>query len=126
MSTSLERSPQADWVGNTRSFALAWGLPTLAIIGSGFLDPSQRMMIWVIALVWMGAACMANAKHCGRTHCRFTGPFFLLMTIPVILQGSGVLLLGPFGWWGLGVSILVGNVVLWWGSEALWGKFRSL
>jgi len=29
-----------------------------------------------------------NARYCNRTHCKFTGPFFLLMTIPVMLLGQ--------------------------------------
>ena len=125
MDKVAERGPQADWVGNSRSFALAWGLPAAAIIGSGFLDPSLRMVIWVIALVWMGAACLANARSCGRTHCRYTGPFLLLMTVPVLLHGLGIVSFGPVGWRWLGLTILVGSAVIWRGSEALWGKFRS-
>jgi hypothetical protein len=123
MGNSQECNPRTDWVGDTRSFVLAWGIPTVAVIGSAFLEPSFRTAIWVIALIWMGAACTWNARQCGRTHCRFTGPFLLIMALPVFLNGLGLVSFGPFGWWGLGLTILVGSVVLWWGSETLWGKF---
>jgi len=120
-----ECRPETDWVGNSRSFLLAWGLPTTAIVGGAFLDPSLRTVIWLIALVWMGVACALNARHCGRTHCRFTGPFYLLMTVPVLLYGLGIVSFGLYGWWWLGVFILFGTVVIWWATEAAWGKFWS-
>jgi len=27
----------------------------------------------------MGTACILNARRCGRTHCRYTGPYYLAM-----------------------------------------------
>jgi hypothetical protein len=49
----------------------------------------MRVVIWTIALIWMGAACVLNARQCGRTHCRYTGPYYLAMIAPVLVLGSG-------------------------------------
>jgi hypothetical protein len=38
----------------------------------------------------MGTACILNARRSGRTHCRFTGPYYLAMTAPVLVLASGV------------------------------------
>ena len=51
---------------------------------TAFLDPLTRTVVWTLALVWMGGACLANARRCSRTHCRFTGPFFLVVAVLVV------------------------------------------
>lgn len=112
-----------DWVGNWRSFALLWGLPGAAMTGAAFLDPGLRGMVWTIMLLWMGGACLANARRCSRTHCRFTGPFFLIMAGCVAAYAVGILAIGPSGWNVLGEIMLVGFAVIWWVSERLWGTF---
>ena len=71
----------------------------------------------------MGGACIANARRCGRTHCRFTGPFYLLVAAAVITYTKGILPLGQQGWTILGVVAIAGTAVLWWGSERIWGTF---
>ena len=117
---------QDDWVKNSRSFALAWGLPTAALIGAAFVASPARTIVWALALVWMGGACLANATRCGRMHCYFTGPFFLLMAVATLLHGFQVVWLGPNGWILLGVVILAGGYgALWYVPERLWGKYRE-
>lgn len=125
MSQKAKIHKAGDWVGNRLSFLVAWGIPVIAMAFAGFLDPSIRMGVWIAALVWMGSACLINARHCHRTHCKFTGPFFLLMSTPVLMLGLGVVSLGAFGWWWLAGGILAGTIILWWGSEALLGKYAS-
>jgi hypothetical protein len=73
-------------------------------------------------LLWMGGACLANAWRCARTHCRFTGPFFLMMAVLVATYTIGLLPLRPEGWAILGGFTLVGFAALWWG-ERIWGVF---
>ncbi len=73
----------------------------------------------------MGVACLINARRCGRRHCYYKGPFFLLMTIPVALHGFEIIWLGPEGWKWLGVSIGVLGGGLWCGTEAVMGRYRS-
>jgi hypothetical protein len=45
-----------------------------------------RATIWTIALVWMGVVRIPNAGRCGRTHCRYTGPYYLAMIALVCLR----------------------------------------
>lgn len=112
-----------DWVARGPSLALAWVLPGLAVVSSLFLESQWRAWIWVPSLLWMGAACTVNAIRCGRTHCYFTGPFFLLMACVTLLYSLGLLALGPRAWTWLGLGLLAGTTGLWWGAEQLWGRF---
>jgi hypothetical protein len=74
-----------DLASGLGSYALVWGIPIAAIVGTLFVDVSVRTPIWIGALIWMGLACMLNARRCGRTHCKFTGPFYVAMVIPVLI-----------------------------------------
>lgn len=121
--TEINTPEKKDWVGNYRGFIVVWGLPIAAMIGAKFVEPTPKTVVWIAALVWMGAACLANAKRCGRTHCYFTGPFFLVMTVPVLLHGFEIVPLGPEGWKWLGIAIAVGGGGLWCLTERFWGKF---
>ena len=117
-------SRDRDWVSSSRSYLAAWGVPTAIMLIAVFLDPTSRTVIWAAALAWMGIACIANASRCGRTHCYFTGRFFLLMAGAVLLHGFEILWLGDYGWWWLGVTLVsVGYGALWYLPERLWGKF---
>jgi hypothetical protein len=111
-----------DWVADVRSYIFAWGLPTVALVGTAFAPPSIRTPAWLISLVWMGTACLANARRCGRTHCYLTGPFFLVMAAAVLLHGVGLVPLGSRGWMWLGAVAALGTAVLWVLSEALLGR----
>jgi len=112
-----------DWVGNARSYAVAWGLPMAALVVTVFLPPLARTLIGTAALLWMGIACLVNAARCGRTHCYFTGPFFLVLAAPMVLHGFGIFSLGPNGWIWLCGSIVAGFAVLWLLPEWILGKF---
>ena len=112
-----------DWVSDVRGYLLAWGLPTVALVGTAFASPLVRTPAWLIALVWMGTACLANARRCGRTHCYLTGPFFLVMAMAVPLHGYGLLPLGTHGWMWLGATIAGGAALLWIASEGLLGRY---
>ncbi len=115
-----------DWVTGRRSYALAWGIPTVALLVGIVLPAPVRTVVWSTALVWMGVACIVNALRCGRLHCYLTGPFFLLMAMIVALHGLGVLWLGPNGWWWLGLTlVVVGGGLLWYLPERLWGRYRG-
>jgi hypothetical protein len=117
------KEAEKDWAGNWISLAGLWGLPAVAMLVGALLDPLPRAIIWSTALVWMGGACIANARRCGRTHCRFTGPFYLLMAALVAVYAAGTLPIGEYGWAILGTATVVGTAVLWWGSERIWGLF---
>jgi hypothetical protein len=88
-----------------------------------FLPVSIRAVVWTVALVWMGTACPLNARRCNRTHCRYTGPFYLAMTAPVIALGWGILSVGISGWIVLGILVISGSRLIWWATERAWGRF---
>ena len=112
-----------DWAGSLRSYALAWGLPHVALVLGLFTSTPQRAIIWSIALAWMGIACIVNARRCRRTHCRYTGPFYLVMIAPVFVLGSGIVSVGIHGWLLLGAIIMAGGKLIWWLTERELGKF---
>ena len=115
---------RADWASDGRTLALFWGVPFAAMLASGLLlGATPRAVIWVSMLLVMSVACLVNARRCGRVHCRFTGPFLLLMAVLVAGFAAGALPLGAHGWAYLGGGTLLGFAALWWGSELAWGAF---
>jgi hypothetical protein len=82
-----------------------------------------RAVIWTVALLWMGTACVLNARRCGRTHCRYTGPYYLAMIVPVLILASDIVSADFYGWLVLGALILGGSKFIWWTTERAWGKF---
>ncbi len=121
-STSSDRR---DWVSGRASYVIAWGLPSAALVAAIWAAPGLRAVVWAAALVWMGTACLVNAKRCGRVHCQFTGPYFLVMAVVVALHGLGIVALGPRGWTWIGIAIVVGTAAIWIVSERLWGRYRG-
>jgi len=113
-----------DWAGDQRAFVVLWVIPGAAMLMALLLEPNWRAVVWMAMLVWMGVACLVNARRCNRTHCRLTGPFLLAMAALVAGYAAGFLPLGRHGWTALGATTAVGFVVLWWGSERLWGAYR--
>jgi hypothetical protein len=93
-----------DWLGSTRSSLMAWWVPTALIVAGLFVKTPLRTGIWIAALGWMGVACLLNASRSGRTHCRYTGPYYLLMIAPTLAFGSMAGLRSPF-------SFLVGALL---------------
>ena len=114
-----------DWLANTRASALAWWIPQVAIIGGLFVPVPIRAAIWIIALLWMGTACMLNARQCGRTHCRYTGPYYIAMIAPAVMLASGIVFADFYGWLVWGVLILGGSKVIWWATGPSYAKFRN-
>jgi hypothetical protein len=112
-----------DWLRSPHTSLLAWWSPQAAILAGLFAPVPVRTAVWIIALIWMGTACILNAKRCGRTHCRFTGPYYLAMIIPVLALGFGVISGGLYEWVVLGLVIILGGKIIWWTTERAWGKF---
>ena len=121
--TRAEAKQGRDWASSVAGFAVPWGLPIAALIAAAWLDPPLKTLVWLGALGWMGVACLLNARNCGRRHCFITGPFFLVMTVPVALHGFDLVSLGPQGWRWLGLAIGIGGGVLWYFPEMIWGKY---
>lgn len=66
-----------------------WYVPILLVIVGASWN-RWRVWLWVPAFAVMGVGCLANAARCGRTHCYFTGPLFLLAAAWVVLSATGV------------------------------------
>lgn len=110
-------------MADRRRLATAWGLPIatmLLVIPAG---ATIKTWVWTTALVWMGAACLLNARRCGRRHCFLTGSFFLLMAGAVVLHGLEVVALGRNGWTWLAITLVAGNWMLWYVPERIWGPY---
>lgn len=75
-------------------------------------------------LLFMGGACLANARRCRRTHCRYTGPFLILMAAIVALYALGFVPLGGNGWAVLSTIALGGSIALCCISESMLGKYQ--
>jgi hypothetical protein len=110
-----------DWLSSQSTSLVAWWIPQTSILASLFAAEPVRVAIWVIALAWMGTACIFNARRCQRTHCRFTGPFYLAMIVPVLALSA--VSTSAIWWFVLAAFILVGDKFIWWASERAWGKF---
>ncbi len=122
--TSERADATNDWATGIKGFSLAWGLPIAALVGTIFVDPTLKTVIWIVALTWMGGACLLNARRCRRTHCFYTGPFFLVMTIPVALHGFAILPFGPEGWRWLSIMVGAGGGGIWYMTEKVWGRYQ--
>ena len=116
-------APTGDWAAKNASWMIGWGIPAIALAGGVFTD--TEAWIWPLGLAWMGTACLLNARRCGRMHCHFTGPFFLVMALLSLLNGLGVLPLSEQRWAWIGGAIAVGWLVLHVAPEHLWGRYRS-
>jgi hypothetical protein len=110
-----------DWVARTSTSLVAWWIPHAALFAGLFAPVPIRALVWAVALIWMGAACIANSRRWGRTHCRYTGPFYLAMIVPVLVVS--VISSGIYEWIAIGVVIAGGSRLIWWATERAWGKF---
>jgi hypothetical protein len=122
MANDLVQSSR-DWLRGPRTHLLAWKIPQAAIIASLLAPEPLRTAVWILALSWKGTACILNARRCGRTHCRYTGPYYLAMIVPTLVLGSGIVSVGIYGWLVLAGVILLGSKLIWWSTERAWGKF---
>jgi len=116
---------RGDWAGSPVMFTLLWGLPAVVMLLALLLNPVPRALVWIFMLSWMGGACLENARRCGRTHCRYTGPFFLGMAAAVLAYITGALPLGSQPWLVLAIVIALGNALIWWVSERALGTYSA-
>ena len=114
-----------DITGNLKRLLVVDGLPIVAIFLSAYYLPEMpRTVVWTLSFLVMGVVCVRNALSCRRVHCVFTGPWFLLAALASLLHGTGLVDLGgPRGWELIGNVGLWGALLVWIGSEAIWGKY---
>lgn len=116
---------QKDLAARKLTSLLAWGPPAAALIASAFLPSGYFVVVWPVSLLWMGTSCLVNVFRCGRLHCYFTGPFFLLLAAFSLLHGLEIVPLGAHGWRWLGLTLVAGTVILGCLPERVWGKYAS-
>ena len=97
-----------------------WYLPIAALI-VGASWTSGRPWLWIPAFLVMGVACLANAARCGRVHCYFTGPLYLLSAIYVVLAEVHLVPMNPNTF--LGAVLLL--TLLAYLAEFPLGKYRK-
>ena len=119
--TPISEQSSKDWLGNARTSLVAWLIPTALIVAGLLASVPLRTAIWVAALAWMGIACLLNARQSGRTHCRFTRPYYLLMIAPTL--ALGIVHASIYAWLVLAALILLGDKIIWWVTERIWGTF---
>lgn len=96
---------RTDLLHHRGSLWLLWVAPWVLIVACGSAGNVVHTAAWTLAFAVMGGACIANARRCGRRHCFFTGPWFLLAALAALLFGAGVLPLGAHGWnWIIGAA----------------------
>ena|SRR5215831_9794821 len=125
MTNDRQHCEQRDWARDWSTLAPVWGLPTVAMLLALLLGPIWRAVVWIAMLAWMGGACVANARRCGRTHCRYTGPLFLGMGGLVAANIAGLLPLGREPWPVFAIVVEGGNALIWWGSERVYGTYSG-
>ena len=67
-----------------------WYLPSFAFALGFFVSPGLKTVLWTLSLGLMGTICLLNASRCGRIHCYFTGPFFILAAVTSLGYGTGL------------------------------------
>lgn len=113
-----------DLANNKLTGLAIWGLPVVAIVATSFVDHLLLItVVWTASWTGMGIACLVNAFRCGRLHCYLTGPLFLLGGGASLLHGLDILPLGPLGWRWIGITMLVGGILLTCLPEWKWGRY---
>jgi len=102
---------------------LVWRAPLLFVVVGIFSGSAARIALWTTALTVMGCGCVVNAARCGRRHCYFTGPVFLLGALASLTYGLGVLPLGARGWIWIFCCVLLAFLVLRRLPERLFGTY---
>ena len=115
-----------DLSADTRSFLAVWGAP-IAMAGVLSLAPVPAWMTaaaWAAAFVWMGAACLFNARRCGRVHCFVSGPILLAGAGLVAAIGLDLIRAGAFGF-AAAVAVTLALSGLSYVFELFWGRYRG-
>lgn len=98
----------------TSSALWLWCLPVAALVITNILYGSHRLpstttgVILVIATYWIGAACYANGRSCGRLHCKIDGIALPLLGLVGLANLFHIISLS----WGLYMNALAAVVIL--------------
>jgi len=115
VSNSSQECSEKDWCRGKTTFFFGWVIPII-FFATGFLGhPGLHLftsaltnVLWITALFWVGMACTINGAKCGRSHCRYMGPFSLLAGVVAALLAFGVIHLSWGIFWPIyGVGVLI-------------------
>ena len=98
---------------------LLWGLPLLVAVLGWFTGP-WRWTVWAVTLLWMGVACSINAKGCGRVHCAFTGPLYIVLGLVAAACAAGWICPSPVWFWVVAIGGTIAAFVPEWRGKVYW------
>lgn len=116
---------ERDLLSSRWATLLLWIGPWVLIIGTGGTSSIIHTIVWTCAFTVAGVACLVNARRCGRLHCFFTGPVFLLAALASLLYGLDELPLGGHGWMWILNSTVVLSLLACCALEPLFGKYKN-
>lgn len=102
-----------------RATWLLWRAPMIPLV-LGIAYAPWRWPAWSVGLLWIGLWCLVNAVRCGRVHCTFTGPLFLVVGVFSALNAVGWVAIHPAWIWG---PAFVGSVLAYvpeWRGKMYW------
>lgn len=115
-----------DLLAKPISLLTGWGVPLVLLVALQFAGSAMPHWAFVAsasaALAWMGAACLTNARRCGRRHCFYSGPVFLAAALVTPLVGAHLLPIGPERLDDV-IGIALSLAALTFVSEKVWGKY---
>jgi hypothetical protein len=114
---------ERDLTGRRVARLALWQLPAVVFLAGIVVSSTWRTIMWTAALSVVGGGWVANAPRCGRLHCYFTGPFYLLGAAVTLTYGLGLLPHGPAGWLWIGLAVAAGSCILVYLPEQIWSKY---
>lgn len=105
-----------DYTKKPGALLILWYIP-IGLALAGFLLYDYHNWIWSIAFSWAGISCLLNAKSCGRVHCTFTGPLYL------VVASLGIA--SPLTWKWLWTFAMTGTVISFlpeWRGKKYWSE----
>ena len=119
---SAPEGPAGDFTRSWGRLFLVYGVPWIAMQLVGNLSNSELAVAstWAAGFAVMGTSCVVNALRCGRVHCWFTGPWFLLAAAVTVLRYMGVV---GIAWPTILNAGMGGALLLFFVSEKIWSKY---
>lgn len=121
----MSKCNERDLLSSRWATLLLWVGPWVLIISTGGTSSIIHAVVWTSAFTVAGVACLVNARRCGRLHCFFTGPGFILAALASLLYGLDILPLGSHGWMWILDSTVVLTLFACCVLESLYGKYKT-
>ncbi len=119
-----ESSSSKDWLASGKAKLLVYGIPFVLIELVGNLGGRELVTwTWGFGFGLPGLFCIVNALRSGRVHCYSIGPVLLAAGVLTFLLGFDVLDFGPSSSTYLLNITIIAVIVLYLGSERIWGKY---